>query len=82
MKKTPIDEMDDDLRPEYNLAELRRAGPRGKYVERYRSGTNLVLLDPDVARAFPDDAAVNQALRLVMQLAQLPAREPALPTAE
>lgn len=76
MKNSPEDP-DDDLRPEYDLTSLKRAGVRGKYVERYRSGTNLVLLDPDVARAFPDDAAVNQALRLVMQLAQLPMREPA-----
>jgi hypothetical protein len=47
-----------------------QGGVRGKYVERYRSGTNLVLLDPDVAQAFPDDAAVNEALRLLMQIAQ------------
>ena len=82
MKQAPTDEMDDDLRPEYNLSELRQAGPRGKYVAQYRAGTNVVLLDPDVAGAFPDAAAVNQALRLVMQLAKLPAQEPALPTAE
>ncbi|MCC7372958.1 MAG: hypothetical protein IT306_31385 [Chloroflexi bacterium] len=70
------EDLADDLRPEYDLSEFMRRGVRGKYVEQYRTGTNLVLLDPDVARAFPDAAAVNQALRLVMQLAQLPAREP------
>lgn len=75
-------DLDGDLRPEYDLTELMKRGVRGKYVERYRAGTNLVLLDPDVAKAFPDDAAVNEALRLVMQLAQLPARQPAVPTPE
>jgi hypothetical protein len=45
-------------------------GVRGKYVERYRAGTNLVLLDPDIARAFPTDASVNEALRLLLQIAQ------------
>jgi hypothetical protein len=67
----------DDLRPEYDLAALMKDGVRGKYAERYRAGTNLVLLEPDVARAFPDDAAVNQALRLVMKLADLTTRDQA-----
>ncbi|MCS7081312.1 MAG: hypothetical protein NZ585_14860 [Chloracidobacterium sp.] len=49
-----------------------KGGVRGKYVARYREGTNLVRLDPDVAQAFPDEAAVNAALRLAMQLAALP----------
>jgi hypothetical protein len=51
---------------------------RGKYAARYKAGTNLVLLAPDVAHAFPDEQAVNEALRLVMQLAKIPgaAREP------
>lgn len=63
--------MDDELRPEYDLRELLKDGVRGKYVARYRAGTNLVLLDPDVAKAFPDEAAVNEALRLVIQLAKI-----------
>nr|WP_225938129.1 hypothetical protein [Leptothermofonsia sichuanensis] len=45
-------------------------GVRGKYVEQYRSGTNLVLLDPDVVQAFPTDASVNEALRLLIQIAE------------
>jgi hypothetical protein len=69
MKKEVKSEMEDELRPEYDFAQMGE-GVRGKYVERYRSGTNLVLLDPDVARAFPNDAAVNEALRLLMQVAQ------------
>ena len=60
-----MSELNDELRPEYDLRELLKGGVRGKYVERYRAGTNLVLLDPDVAKAFPDEATVNDALRLV-----------------
>lgn len=71
MPKDSEREAADDLRPEYDLRELTKSGVRGKYAERFRSGTNLALLDPDIARAFPDDAAVNQALRPVLQLAQL-----------
>lgn len=69
MKKEVENEMEDELRPEYNFAQM-EGGVRGKYVERYREGTNLVLLDPDVAQAFPNDQAVNEALRLLMQIAQ------------
>jgi hypothetical protein len=72
MKKGTQNEMDDDLRPEYDLSQLLRGGVRGKYAERFHAGTNLVLLAPDVAQAFPDDESVNTALRLVMQLAQIP----------
>lgn len=62
----------DELRPEYDLTELLKGGVRGKYAGRYREGTNLVLLAPDVAEVFPDERAVNEALRLVMQLARIP----------
>lgn len=71
MKKSTVSESDDELRPEYDLAELLKGGARGKYVARYRAGTNLVLLDPDVAKAFPDEAAVNEALRLVIRLGEI-----------
>jgi hypothetical protein len=57
---------DDDLRPEYDSSEL-QGGVRGKYLERYRRGTNLALLAPDVRAAFPTDEAVNQALRSLTQ---------------
>jgi hypothetical protein len=66
-------EMEDELRSEYDFSQL-TGGVKGKYVERYRTGTNLVLLDPDVAQAFPTEDAVNEALRLLMQVAQ---RQPA-----
>lgn len=66
------DELEDDLRPEYDLAVLLQSATRGKYAARYRAGTNVALLEPDVAAAFPDDEAVNEALRLVMRLAKIP----------
>jgi hypothetical protein len=56
MKKN---EEDDEMRAEYDL----RGGVRGKYYERYREGTNIVLLDPDVAKVFHDSETVNIALR-------------------
>ncbi len=65
--------MDDDLCPEYDLSQLLKGGVRGKYAGRYREGTNLVLLAPDVAEVFPNEESVNEALRLVMQLAKIPA---------
>lgn len=58
MKKT-ASEMDDELRPEYDLRKLLKGGVRGKYIERYRAGTNVVLLAPDVAHAFPTEEAVK-----------------------
>jgi hypothetical protein len=59
-----------DVRPEYDFASM-KGGIRGKYVKRYRAGTNLVLLDPEVAAAFPSDAAVNEALRAVLSIAKV-----------
>jgi len=71
MKKNTMSDVADELRPEYDLTELLKGGVRGKYVARYRAGTNLVLLDPDVARSFPDEATVNEALRLVIRLGEI-----------
>ncbi len=56
-----------DMLPEYDFASM-KGGVRGKYAAQYRAGTNLVLLDPEVAEAFPTDAAVNQALRAVLSI--------------
>ena len=72
MKKKQKDEEHDELRPEYDLADLLKDGVQGKYTEKYRQGTNLVLLEPDVATAFPTAEAVNEALRLVIKLRNLP----------
>jgi hypothetical protein len=58
----------EELRAEYNREDLGR-GVRGKYFESYQKGTNLVLLSPDVAKAFPTEEAVNDALRSLINLA-------------
>ena len=65
MEKDEVTPKDDDLRPEYDLSTL-KGGVRGKYLERYRAGTNLALLAPEVRAAFPTDEAVNEALRSLM----------------
>lgn len=52
----------EDIRPEYP-PELIRSGERGKYAERYREGTNIVLIDPKLHKHYPDSEAVNRALR-------------------
>ena len=69
MKKTNNREMDDELRPEYDLSQM-KGGVRGKYAKRFREGTNLVLLSPDVAQYFPDEESVNAALRSLVGVAK------------
>lgn len=64
-------ELKDELRPEYNLKSMLKNGVCGKYAARYRAGTNLVLLEPEVAKAFSNEKAVNEALKLVMKLKQV-----------
>jgi hypothetical protein len=59
---------DPDMLEEYDFSK----GVQGKYADRFREGSNLVLLDRDIAEAFPSDEAVNTALRLVIQLKKLP----------
>jgi hypothetical protein len=71
MKKTT--EQREQLRPEYDFSKLKR-GVRGKYATRYRAGTNLVLLSPDVAEYFPDEESVNAALRTLIHVAKGPLR--------
>ena len=65
MKKA-TNKRNDELRREYELAKL-TGGVRGKYLERYRTGTNLVLLSSDVAEYFPDGQSVNSALRTLIR---------------
>jgi len=69
MKRKVKTEEEDELRPEYDLSKL-KGGVRGKYAQRYKEGTNLVLLEPDVAEVFPDDESVNRALRLLMEISE------------
>jgi hypothetical protein len=69
MKKKINKAADHDLSPEYDFSKMKLVG-RGIYAERYRSGTNLVLLEPDVRKAFPDDESVNEALRVIAKAAK------------
>lgn len=71
MKKVKAKTEKDELRPEYDFSQL-KGRVRGKYAERYRTGTNLVLLEPDVAAAFPDAKSVNEALRLLIKVSRTP----------
>ena len=68
MRKESMKRRRDELRPEYDLTRL-KGGVRGKYHKRATAGTNLVLLEPDVALAFPDSNSVNRALRLLHDVA-------------
>jgi hypothetical protein len=68
-KKTGKQSYKDELRGEYDLAKL-KGSVRGKYATHYRAGTNLVLLSPDVAEYFPDEKAVNSALRVLIPAAK------------
>lgn len=63
-------DLDDDLREEYELSTLTQRGERGPYAERYKAGTNLVRLDADVAAVFQSDEAVNKALRTLIDIAR------------
>ena len=65
MKKSV--EPNDEMRREYDLSKL-KPGVRGKYHRRATAGTNLVLIDPDVHKVFRSQKAVNEALRLVIEL--------------
>jgi len=65
MKKAKSEE----LRPEYHRENLGK-GVRGKYFETYQKKNNLVLISPDVAKAFPTEESVNEALRSLIDLAQ------------
>lgn len=62
-----------ELRREYDLSIL-KGGVRGKYTARYRAGTNLVLLSPDVAEFFRNERSVNTALRKLLRVAKKPLR--------
>jgi hypothetical protein len=72
-KRTEKREQHDDMRREYDLSKL-KGGVRGKYIRRYRAGTNLVLLSPDVAAYFLDEQSVNTALLTLIRAAKAPPR--------
>jgi hypothetical protein len=68
MKKPSAKKNSDDLRPEYDLSKL-KGGVRGKYHRKATAGTNLVLIEPELASLFPDTESVNRALRLLADTA-------------
>lgn len=68
MKKASAKKNNNDLRPEYDLSQL-KDGVRGKYYRKATAGTNLVLIEPDLTNVFPDTRSVNRALRLLADTA-------------
>jgi|ERR1700683_238783 hypothetical protein len=84
MKKDSEHPKNGDMCAEYNFASM-KGGVRAKYYEQYRKGTNVVLIEPDVAAAFPTEDAGNEALRGILDTARAVRRtgglpDPALPT--
>ncbi len=69
MKKQSAKRNNDELRPEYDLSRL-KGGVRGKYYREASAGTNLVLIEPELADVFPDTESVNRALRLLADTAE------------
>ena len=68
----PTDDPNDyELDDEYDFSTM-EVMPRGRYAPERRLGSNVVLLEPDIAGAFPTDRAVNEALRLVLEIKHLP----------
>ncbi len=77
MKKS---QLNDDLRSGYDFASI-HAGVRGKYAKRVRESANVVMLEPEIAKAFPNEAAVNKALRGILK-ATLPAQRAGKPASK
>jgi hypothetical protein len=69
MRKQSAKTVDNGLREEYDLSRL-KGGVRGKYYKQAIAGTNLVLIEPDLANLFPDSESVNRALRLLAEAAR------------
>lgn len=77
MKKTTR-VLSDDLRPEYDFAAM-KGGVRGKYARRVHAGTNIVVIAPEVADAFPTEQAVNEALKGMLSTTRAVRRTGGLP---
>lgn len=72
MKKNSMKKRDDyELREEYDLSKM-TVLPKGRFDPKRRLGTNVVVLEPEIAKAFPSDEAVNEALRLLLRAAKIP----------
>jgi hypothetical protein len=72
MKKAANIPEKDEMRPEYDFS----GGVRGKYARRFAAGSNVVVIDPDIAKVFPDSKAVNEALRTLVRVAGKTAKLP------
>ncbi len=66
MNKAPNQPDDDEMLEEYDFSN----GVRGKYAQRFAAGSNIIILDPDLVELFPNSAAVNNALRMLVRLAR------------
>ncbi len=75
MKKETYKEID-DLLPEYDLDDFFKTGVQGKYAHRFKEGTNVILLEPDVAKYFSNDKKVNEILRLVIKMTNMREQTP------
>ena len=77
MKKNSIKKQDDyELNDEYDLSKMTIL-PKGRFDPKHRIGNNIIVLEPDIAKAFPNDEAVNQALRLLLKASKFSRRIPA-----
>jgi hypothetical protein len=75
MKKNSMKKQDDyELREEYDLSKM-PVMPRGRFDPKRRVGSNVVVLDPEIAKAFPNDESVNEALRLILKATKIPKQE-------
>ena len=74
MKQNSTTKRDDyELRDEYDLSKM-TVLPKGRFDPKHRIGTNVIVLDPEIAKAFPNDEAVNEALRLILRATKIPQR--------
>jgi len=72
MKKSSMKKQDDyELREEYDLSKM-PVMPRGRFDPKRRVGSNVVVLEPEIAKAFPNDESVNEALRLILKATKIP----------
>lgn len=72
MKKNSTGKQDDyELREEYDLSKMAIL-PKGRFDPKRRIGMNVIVLDPEIAKAFPTDEAVNEALKLVLKASKIP----------
>ena len=74
MRKRSKPDDNDELREEYDLTQVKGV-VRGKYAQRYKQGSNVVVLAPDVAEAFPNEELVNEALRMLINVAKSTSRK-------